>query len=152
MQMNMNNMGMGGGMETGAPPPGTERKLLHTYIYDYFLKHDMLDCAKSMLRAKEAGDINFEKDRTKHEGQMNGVDDDAMDTDNPLRPELIDNAKSVNDLPKAVTPNSAQGCYLLEWWFCFMDIYFARSKQGSPSQNAQQYMQQVSLRDSEAGV
>lgn len=153
--MNM-NMGMGGvgtpsgadGGPAGGPSgqaPGThERRLLNTYIYDYFLKHDMLDCAKAML--KTHGDVAAPSDRTKHE-HMNGVDD-PMDTGDDSRNENYDDAKSVRDLPAAQvsskTPQTAGGGYLLEWWNCFMDIYFARAGARQGSQVAQAYVNQVS--------
>lgn len=151
--MNM-NMGMGGvGTPSGADgaqggpsgqAPGTssERRILNTYIYEYFLKHDMLDCAKAMLKAQ--ADVAMQSDRAKHEN-MNGVDD-PMDTGEDSRNENYDEAKSVRDLPSAAVsskaPQTTGGGFLLEWWQCFMDIYFARNRQGS--QLAQSYVTQVS--------
>lgn len=143
--MNM-NMGMGGvgtpsGAEgaAGGPSGGSvqnsqERRLLNVYIYDYFLKHDMLDCAKAMLKTQSDVAVqDRQQDRTKHEGHMNGVDD-PMDTGDDSRNENYEDTKSVRDLPAANVPTKSGqttgGGFLLEWWYCFMDIYFARSGSG----------------------
>lgn len=154
--MNM-NMGMGGvGTPSGdgaAGPSGgpsgpnlQERRLLNKYIYDYFLQHEMLDCAKAMLKTQP--DVAVQQDRTKHEGHMNGVDD-PMDTGDDSRNDNYDDAKSARDLPAAnvaaKTATTSGGGFLLEWWYCFMDIYFARSRTGTGgSQIAQSYIHQVS--------
>lgn len=158
--MNM-NMGMGGvgtpvGMDGAAggpsagssgPPNQRERHMLNTYIYDYFLKHDMLDCAKALLKTSDVA-IDRPQDRTKHEGNMNGVND-PMDTGDDSRNDNFEDAKNVRDLPPAQVPTkagqTAGGGFLLEWWYCFMDIYFARTRTGGGgSQAAQAYIHQVS--------
>lgn len=152
MNMNM-NMGMGGapgGMDAAAGPAihPSERKLLNTYIYDYFLKNDMLDCAKTLLKSTQPSELTLQdpKDRPKSENQMNGVDDDAMDTGDGSRAEMADNAKSTSDLPKPHVPTTTTGSFLFEWWCCFMDIYFARMKNGQATAAAQAYVQQVGRR------
>jgi hypothetical protein len=149
INMNMNNINMvgagtPGGMEHGAPPRGgsnNERQLLNTYIYDYFIKNDMLDCAKAILRSPGA-DILFEGNyrpspgRPKQEGDMNGVDEDAMDSSDDRQ--NGDDPKNIKDFPPPKVPPH-QNSFLFEWWACFMDIYCARNK-GPASQAANAYV------------
>ncbi|KAI5802429.1 hypothetical protein FPQ18DRAFT_9278 [Pyronema domesticum] len=151
MNMHMNNMGgmVGGapGMEHGGAPRGAQqavfaggdgRNLLNTYIYDYFCKNNMFECANALLKTQDAEvqlDPNYRPSPSrrpqKHEGDggMNGIDDDSMDgNDGQRHGEDGDDAKSTKDLPPAKVPTTISGSFLLEWWCCFMDIYWARSK------------------------
>lgn len=152
MNININNIGMAGGipggMDTGAQQRAaghSERQTLNTYIYDYFIKNDMLECAKALLKNPSADvqhDGNFRNSpsgRPKHEGEMNGVDDDTMDSGD-RQGEDGDEPKSVKDLPQPKVPSLHGSSFLLEWWCCFTDIYWARNKHTNASNAANAYV------------
>lgn len=157
--MNMNNMGMVGGapgMEHGATPRGATgdgKHLLNTYIYDYFCKNNMFECANALLKSPDAEvqvDRNFRQSpsrrQQKHEGDgnaMNGIDDETMDgADGQRQGEDGDEPKTIKDLPPAKIPAVISGSFLLEWWCCFTDIYWARTK-GNASVTANAYVNQT---------
>lgn len=162
--LNMPMSGMGMGMAAGAqvgmggpgvatrghipPPEGKERQLLHTYIYDYFLKNNMFDCAHSMIKSSEA-DVSYEghfrrSPRQKHEGEMNGIDEDAMETgDGSNQRDGDEEPKTIKDLPVPKVP-AESGSFLFDWWCCFMDVFYARNK-APASVAAQTYVQQTQV-------
>jgi hypothetical protein len=164
MNMNMNNMGgmVGGapGMEHGAAPRGSSaaaydgRQMLNTYIYDYFCKNNMFECALALLKSPDAEvqiDGNFRPSPSrrpqKHEsdGGMNGIDDESMDgSDGQRQGDDSDDIKNIKDLPPAKVPTAISGSFLLEWWCCFMDIYWARAK-GNASVAANAYVSQTQV-------
>ena len=155
--MGMNNMGMAGGAPgmDHAPPRGAldGRQMLNTYIYDYFCKNNMFECANALLKAPDADvqvDTNFRPSPSrrgqKHENDgtgMNGIDDESMDSDGQ-RGDDGDEAKNIKDLPPAKVPTAISGSFLLEWWCCFMDIYWARAK-GNASAAASAYVNQTQV-------
>lgn len=168
MNMNLNNIGgvVGGapGMDHGAARGNTGagfdgRQMLNTYIYDYFCKNDMFDCANALLKAPDAEvqvDANFRPSPSrrpqKHENDgnvMNGIDEEPMDGDGQ-RQDDGDEAKNIKDLPPAKVPTSISGSFLLEWWCCFMDIYWARTK-GNASIAANTYVNQTQVCDPKLG-
>ncbi|KAF8540715.1 hypothetical protein BDD12DRAFT_564636 [Trichophaea hybrida] len=161
MNINMNNMGgmVGGapGMEHGAAPRGSSaaydgRQMLNTYIYDYFCKNNMFECANALLKTPDAEvqtDLSFRPSPSrrpqKHEsdGGMNGIDDESMDgSDGQRHGDDGDDVKNIKDLPPAKVPTAISGSFLLEWWCCFMDIYWARAK-GNASSAANAYVSQT---------
>ena len=161
--MNMNNMGgMAGrapGMEPGAVPQGSVydgRHLLNTYIYDYFCKNDMQDCARALLGTPNAAVMTDDSFRPspsrrpqKHEpdGGMNGIDDESMDgSDGHRQGDDADDPKNVKDLPPAKVPTGMSGSFLLEWWCCFTDIYWARSKAHHATPLASAYVNHTQVR------
>ncbi|XDG04661.1 hypothetical protein ABKA04_004276 [Annulohypoxylon sp. FPYF3050] len=148
---NMANMPMPGG-PVGGPTPmmnsaltgqqvqsqGNNRTVLNTYIYDYFLREGMYDCARAMLKSEQT--LNVIKDspgrRRDENGNIlnNGVGDDPMDTDSK---DDID-TKRPTDLPPPNVPQGADNCFLYEWFCLFWDMLMAqRNKPGiSPPVNA----------------
>jgi len=122
--------------------------MLNTYIYDYFCKNEMFECANALLKAPDAEvqvDNNFRSSPSrrpqKHENDgnvMNGIDEEPMDGDGQ-RQDDSDEAKNIKDLPPAKVPTSISGSFLLEWWCCFTDIYWARTK-GNASVAANAYV------------
>lgn len=157
INMNMNNISMPGagtpaGMDHAAALPragSSERQVLNTYIYDYFIKNDMMDCAKALLK-NPTSEVQFDgnyrhspSNRPKQETDMNGVDDDAMDSGDGR--ENGEDAKNIKDLPPAKVPPH-QGSFLLEWWCCFMDIYWARNKNSQASNAATAYVNNAQVR------
>ncbi|KAG5999324.1 hypothetical protein E4U43_002134 [Claviceps pusilla] len=144
--MGMANMNAMGGPVSGAPMPmmnngamnpqmaaaaAAARQLdghhrtLNTYIYEYFIRYGMYDCARSLLSSDQQ--VNVYKDGTKGGNAANG--DDPMDTDS--KDDL--DAKLPDDLPPPKLPIPASDTSFLYEWFClFWEIYDAqRVKTGS---------------------
>jgi hypothetical protein len=156
------NMAMGGPvggapmpmMNNGAAPPQPiprqmqanegNRAILNTYIYEYFLRHNMHDCARSLLQASD-GQIKIQKDsaggRRDENGNLigNGLDD-SMDTDS--KDDL--DGKRPDDLPAPDLPSSPlpDSCFLLEWFSLFWDMYHAQKGGGKagPQPQVTQYV------------
>ncbi|TEA08736.1 Transcriptional activator somA [Colletotrichum sidae] len=112
-------------------PTETQRTLLNTYIYEYFLRHQMFDCARSLVNGDHQ--INVTKDgpnrRRDENGNLlgNGLGDDPMDTDSK---EDID-AKLPDDLPAPKLPMPAsESSFLYEWFCLFWDIFHAQRTKG----------------------
>ncbi|KAL7267727.1 hypothetical protein RUND412_009671 [Rhizina undulata] len=144
--MNLNN----GGPRVHAPSPPDSKTLLNTYIYDYFLKNDMVECARTMFNSGEADvQTNDGSRRTspsrrpqKHDADgnaINGIDENAMDTGEGPARKLEDGeegSKNGLDLPPAKVPSDCpQQSFLLDWWCLFWDIFNARngSNKGTPA-------------------
>ncbi|UKZ76743.1 hypothetical protein TrVFT333_004453 [Trichoderma virens FT-333] len=114
-----------------------QRGVLNTYIYEYFLRHQMFDCARSLLNSDQQVNVNKDAAGRRENGNaMNGVDD-PMDTDS----KDDGDSKLPDDLPPPKLPMPASDTSFLYEWFCvFWDIYTApRVKGGSGMVN--QYVQ-----------
>ncbi|KAI0596147.1 hypothetical protein F4775DRAFT_594579 [Biscogniauxia sp. FL1348] len=161
MNVNLSNIPMAGG-PVGGPMPmmnnaiaaqqvqrqdGNNRTNLNTYIYDYFLREGMYDCARAMLNSDQT--LNVIKDspgrRRDENGNVlgNGVGDDPMDTDNK---DDID-SKRPSDLPAANVPSGADSCFLYEWFCLFWEMLMAQRNKPGISPQVSQY-QQSRLRQS----
>ncbi|ODA83015.1 hypothetical protein RJ55_01524 [Drechmeria coniospora] len=145
-QANMNPMG---GPVGGAPMPmmsniaanpqaaaarqqqinDNQRGVLNTYIYEYFIRYGMFECARSLLASDQQ--VNVHKDgagrrRDENGNVINGADD-AMDADSK---DDID-SKLPQDLPPPKLPMPASDTSFLHEWFClFWDIYNAQRAKG----------------------
>lgn len=109
---------------------------LNTHIYGFFLNSENYDCARALL---DSG-VNMEPPVKRRDGEMNGIED-AMQTDSK---DDID-SKRPPDLPPM--PQSAgQPNFLLDWYSCFWDIFFARTKLSKATPQAMQYMQHTQVR------
>ncbi|KAI8667481.1 LisH domain-containing protein [Fusarium sp. Ph1] len=103
-----------------------QRSILNTYIYEYFIRMGMFDCARSLLSSDQQ--VNVLKDganrrRDENGNLINGVGDDPMDTDSK---DDID-AKLPDDLPPPKLPMPASDTsFLYEWFSVFWDIYYAQ--------------------------
>lgn len=117
----------------GAPPNNAaripldnqQRTVLNTYIYEYFIRFDMFDCARALVNGNHA--VNLIKDssirRRDENGNMGNGTDDPMDTDNK---EDMD-GKLPDDLPLPNVPKLSDGTSFLHGWFClFWDMYLAQ--------------------------
>ncbi|KAL6696848.1 hypothetical protein J3F84DRAFT_309966 [Trichoderma pleuroticola] len=114
-----------------------QRGVLNTYIYEYFLRHQMYECARSLLNSDQQVNVNKDAAGRRENGNaMNGVDD-PMDTDT----KDDGDSKLPDDLPPPKLPMPASDTSFLYEWFCvFWDIYTApRVKGGSGMVN--QYVQ-----------
>lgn len=115
-----------------------QRSILNTYIYEYFLRYGMYECARSLLQSDQQ--VNVHKDganrrRDENGNVINGVDD-PMDTDS--KDDL--DSKLPDDLPPPKLPMPASDTSFLYEWFClFWDIYNAQRTKGGNG-TVQQYV------------
>lgn len=148
---------VGGGMvmNNGAPatPSNSEsidmmKQRLNTYIYDYFLNFgyhnharalaldDKFDILKQPMKSSPGG--------RRKEGEINGVDENAMDTDSKDDLTLIP-----DDLPRPQVPNECPGSAFLFDWFCLFNDIFRASRAKKPGQRdgttAQAYLDQTQV-------
>ncbi|KAG0640930.1 hypothetical protein HOY80DRAFT_1008772 [Tuber brumale] len=168
MNINVLNMGMGVGGPAGinmnggpGPRPvstSNEKLLLNTYIYDYFLKHDMIETARSLINEAELQTLPNDGSRRpsparraqKHDPDgsiVNGIDDNAMDTGEGSQRKTEDGEDGVkrgDDLPRPKVPSDCpHGSFLFDWWCLFWDIFAARSGGGKNTQAAAVYVAQT---------
>lgn len=109
---------------------------LNTYIYDFFLRSENYDCARSLLRSG----VPMEPPVRRRE-DMNG-NDDSMHTDS--KDDL--DSKRPDDLPAGPLPAyPSDNSFLLDWFSCFWDFYCARVKNNKASQQAIQYLQHTQV-------
>ena len=155
--MNMNGMNVGNGAggpmpqmnngTNGATPrtgndqePQVDYKIrLHTYIYDYFLKHEQYDCARQLLKSSLT--LNTRNNHSPAR-RPNGIDDNSMETDSK---DDID-PKRPHDLPlPELNDANDNTSFLLEWFSLFWDMFFAHRKLKPASAQALQYMQHTQV-------
>lgn len=133
------------GAGAGVPPQGGARQLqaddggrtlLNTYIYEYFLRYGMFECARAILNNDPQ--VKVQKDgaggrRRDDNGNLlgNGVDGDPMDTDSKDDAE----PKRPDDLPAPQVPTPLpDSCFLYEWFSLFWDMLSAQKGKGSNTQ------------------
>lgn len=153
--MNMNN----GAGPRGPPPTSTDKVLLNTYIYDYFLKNGMIECARSLYSEAELQTIPNSRRNSpsrraqKHDSDgnaVNGIDENAMDTgEGPSQrknEDMDDASKRADDLPLPKVPaDCPQGSFLFDWWCLFWDIFGARNGGGKSTHAAAAYVTQTQV-------
>lgn len=152
--MNMNN-----GAGPRGPPSSNDKSLLNTYIYDYFLKNEMFECARSLYSEADLQTLPNSRRNSpsrraqKHDSDgntVNGIDENAMDTgEGPSQrknEDLDDAAKQRgHDLPLPKVPaDCPQGSFLFDWWCLFWDIFGARNG-NVKSVNAAAYVAQTQV-------
>ncbi|KAF3939882.1 hypothetical protein ABW19_dt0209071 [Dactylella cylindrospora] len=135
---------------------GIERNLLNTYIYDYFIRHNMFESARAILEEAEVstepgssakrGSPSRRAQKHDPDGNLiNGIDD-SMDTD---RKEDGEGSERGADLPLPKVPqDSSGGSFLYDWWSLFWDIFGARTGK-SVSGPAMTYVSQVQAKSRE---
>ena len=132
---------MNNGMNGATPRPGNEQDdtdyeaRLNAYIYDYFVRHENWECARALYQSGAPTSPPLKRD-----GDVNGVDDNAMQTDS--KDDL--DSKRPEDLPPP-TVASDGASFLLEWFGLFWDVYFAQRKSAKASQQATQYVQHTQV-------
>lgn len=132
--MPMLNNGAAGSVRQPMPINENPRSQLNTYIYEYFLRNEMYDCARSLLNT----DQNVIKDSPgrRRDDIGNGVGDDGADGDSK---DDID-IKRPNDLPWPNLPKDCpESCFLYEWWCLFWDMFHAQRGKGE-GRNVLQYV------------
>lgn len=119
---------------------GNNRTVLNTYIYDYFLREGMYDCARQMLKSEQTLNVIKESPgrRRDENGNVlgNGVGDDPMDTDSK---DDID-SKRPSDLPMPNVPAAAENSFLYEWFCLFWDMLYAQRNKPGISPQVSQYV------------
>ncbi|EPS43172.1 hypothetical protein H072_2835 [Dactylellina haptotyla CBS 200.50] len=143
-------------MSNGSGPKGIERSLLNTYIYDYFIRHDMYDSARAILQEAEVQTepgtsvrrASPSRRSQKHDPDgnlINGIDD-SMDGD---RKDDGEGSERGADLPLPKVPqDSSGGSFLYDWWSLFWDIFGARTGK-AVSGPAMTYVNQVQAKSRE---
>ncbi|KAK6539552.1 hypothetical protein TWF694_009765 [Orbilia ellipsospora] len=143
-------------MPNGSGAKALERALLNTYIYDYFIRHDMYDSARAILQEAEVStEPNTSVRRAspsrrsqKHDPDgnlINGIDD-SMDGD---RKDDGEGSERGADLPLPKVPqDSSGGSFLYDWWSLFWDIFGARTGK-AVSGPAMTYVNQVQAKSRE---
>lgn len=126
-----------------APPVGPRpqqpinegnKHLLNTYIYEYFLRNEMFDCARALLNSdpqiKVQDGPNTRRDEN---GNIIANGADNMDVDNK---DSIDTKPA--DLPQPSIPNpSMDNPFLYEWFCLFWDMFNAqKGKSGNGQVNS----------------
>lgn len=150
MGMMNNGVVMPPGGARQAPSPEQNRGLLNTYIYEYFLRYEMFDCARAILNSgqpvrtidKSAGG------RRDENGNLgNGLDGDAMDTDSK---DDID-SKRPEDLPVPLVTNAVpESCFLVDWFSMFWEMFNAQKVKGG-SGPISQYVNHTQVRGTHSG-
>lgn len=154
MAANMANMNPGMGGPVGAPmpmmnngalvpqaggprqaQPDSSRTLLNTYIYEYFMRYGLYDCARAVLQA----DPNIRvKDGTGNgDGGLAGdLGGDSMETDSK---DGVDQKRPA-DLPAPNVPTPVpDSCFLHEWFCLFWDMFNSQKGKGQ-NQPVNQYV------------
>ncbi|KAG4031780.1 hypothetical protein MFRU_008g01410 [Monilinia fructicola] len=115
--MPMMNNGVAGGAARHSTSNDNNRSQLNTYIYEYFLKSGMFDCARTLLNHEQ---INVVKDSPGRNDAEDG--DDSKDDIDSKRP---------NDLPLPNLPKECpESCFLYEWFCLFWDMFNAQRGKG----------------------
>ncbi|CAD6499575.1 BgTH12-03686 [Blumeria graminis f. sp. triticale] len=114
----MNNCAPGG--RPLMPINNDQRSQLNTYIYEYFLRNGMYECAKALLESGQP--LNVIKDGSSRRRDDNGAGEeageDSKDDFDPKRP---------IDLPDPNVPKEcSESCFLYEWWCLFWDMFNAQ--------------------------
>jgi hypothetical protein len=144
-------------MNNGAPatPSNSEsidemKRRLNTYIYDYFLNFGYYGHARALVQ-DDKFDISLKQTMKsspggrRKDGEINGVDENAMDTDSK------DDLVIPDDLPRPQVPNECPGsAFLLDWFSLFNDIFRASAQRGKRTGQrdgapAQTYLEQTQV-------
>ena len=126
----MMNNGAAAGIRQPMPVNDNQRSQLNTYIYEYFLRNGMYDCARSLLNSEQP--MNIIKDspgrRRDNDSNMgNGAGDEGGDGDS--KDDL--DSKRPADLPDPNLPKECpESCFLYEWWCLFWDMFNAQRGKG----------------------
>ncbi|RMY64574.1 hypothetical protein D0864_12316 [Hortaea werneckii] len=116
--MNAGTPGGGGGASIDAV------KRLNTAIYDYLLRNQLYDCARSFVKAMDIETDSIKKSPGSNK-QANGVSGDEMEVDN----------EGIRNRPEDLPPplQLGNGPFLHDWWCQFWEIYSGYRGKGSGS-------------------
>jgi hypothetical protein len=142
--MPMMNNGMPGGPRAAPVNDNQQRSQLNTYIYEYFLRNEMYECARAIIQSEQP--INVLKNspgrrRDVNGNLLNGEDAEGLDGDN--KDDL--DSKRPDDLPAPNLPKECpESCFLYEWWCLFWDMFNAQRGKGD-NRNIIQYVQHTQV-------
>ena len=145
--MQMMNNGLAGAARNSNQQHDPKTQL-NTYIYDYFVKNELWDCARAMKKSEVSLELSKASPRRRDaDGNVlnNGVDDNSLDPDNK---DDID-SKRPDDLPlPIIPPGQPQNSFLHDWWCLFWDICVAQRKKPKPGEggHAMQYVHHTQVR------
>ena len=158
----MNNVNMGGMNPMGGPvggvmpmnavggvrppmPPNDnqQRSVLNTYIYEYFIRNGMFDCARALLKSEQPIKVVNESPGSRRRDENgNGAGDEAADGDSKDDLDL----KRPDDLPAPDVPRECpESCFLYEWWCLFWDMFNAQRGIDN-GRNVMQYVAHTQVR------
>lgn len=151
----MNNGSNGGMSRADVDPEGTQayemKAKLNTYIYEYFLKNELYECARAIKQSQVPIWLDTTKSSPgrRRDGDINGVDDNSMDTDS--KDDL--DSKRPDDLPPPKVPsNVTANSFLLDWFQLFWDHYGAQRKFKNATSQAVQYVQNTQVGQCESSL
>jgi hypothetical protein len=134
--------GGGGGMPGGNRADIANARRFNTYIYDYFLKNKMYDCARACLTSNIPLLIDENAPRPspgRRPDGMNGVDEN-MDMDH-----LKDEAGDL-PMPKLNQSDKSDNSMLFDWWCIFWDMWGARQNPNKfANTEIQQYLRSLNV-------
>jgi hypothetical protein len=145
MMMNNGNPSHAASSSSSSSSHSDLKRRLDTYIYDYFLKNGHHEHARALYR-DDSIKLNTHphtkpSPSRRRDAEMNGIDENAMDTDSKDEVNKIP-----DDLPKPDVPDNAQSGFLYDWFGMFNDIYGAsRNKKPDDASPAAQYLQQTQV-------
>lgn len=124
-----------------------QRSQLNTYIYEYFLRNEMYDCARALIQSEQPINVlkNSPGRRRDNGGNAldNGVSPDPMD--NESKDDL--DSKRPDDLPAPNLPKEIpESCFLMEWWCLFWDMFNAQRGKGE-GRSVSQYVAHTQVYD-----
>jgi hypothetical protein len=131
--MPMMNNGAAGGVRQAMTNNNDTRSQLNTYIYEYFLKNGMWDCARSLVNSNQP--INVVKDSPERDSMGNGVGDDGGEDSK----DDIDSKRPSDLFPPNLPKECSESCFLYEWWCLFWDMFNAQRGKGD-TRNVLQYV------------
>ena len=145
--MPMINNGSSAALRNNNAPQDNSVELLNTYIYDYFLRLEMWEPARAMIKSgvnvktSKANKTSPGRRRDADGNIVNGVDDaDSKDS--------LD-AKLPDDLPPSgLLSDGIQNSFLHDWWSLFWDIFWAQRGK-SKSNESLAYVQNSQVRPHE---
>ena len=127
---------MNNGAGAGVRQVNDNRSQLNTYIYEYFLRNEMYECARSLLRSEQPMSLVKDSPGRREEGGNNGIGDDGGDGESK---DDVD-SKRPRDLPAPNLPkDTPESCFLYEWWCLFWDMFNAQRGKGD-GRNVLQYV------------
>lgn len=135
-----------------APPVGPRpqqsthepnKRLLDTYIYEYFLRNEMYECARALLNSSPQIKVQDGPNARRDEnGNLISNGGDNMDVDSK---EGID-TKGPEGLPQPSIPNPSMDQPFLYEWFCLFWDMFNAQKGKSGNVQANSYMNHTQVR------
>lgn len=127
----MNSGAPGGIIRPPMPANDNQRQQLNTYIYEYFIRNGMFDCARSLLNSEQPIKIIKDSPGRRQDNNGNGVGNGTGEdgTDGDSKDDL--DSKRPDDLPAPDVPRDCpESCFLYEWWCLFWDMFNAQRGKG----------------------